>query len=311
MTNLAKELKPEKLGLPELLDLLRTGSFSNLIEVIIKPGLKVLSEPERDNLLAALIYWKNKLDASQKLDRYLRSEFLIKHWDEFQASADSRHLNEGLLYALKYYIYKQALNGYLELYNLSEVADPFVLKQLGRIYKGLGNYESALASLELALTQARQDARIMFLLADCYALTGDETRAQLFFREAFFLDPDAFELRDCEAPAISNLINDLQAFGLGERELKYWLPIYANLAGLFKIKRELKPLEIGRLTQSILELEEAYKKNPDNCLKALLLNRYFWLIDHYRTIKAPLEDLQEILFKIKRLDAKLFAKYIL
>lgn len=311
MTNLAKELKSDKLALPDLLGLLRSGSFSELMELIIKPGLKALPEPERDNLLAALIYWKNKLDASQRLDRYLRSEFLLKQWDEFLDTTESRHLSEGLLYALKYYIYQQALTGYLELYNLSEVADPFVLKQLGLIYKGLGNYESALASLELALTQSRQDARIMFLLADCYALVGDETRANLFFREAFFLDPEAFELQVCEAPAIRELVNSLQELGLDERELKYWIPIYANLEGLFNIKRELKPLEIGRLTQAILELEEIYKKNPDNCLKALLLNRYFWLIDHYRTIKAPLEDLEELLLKIKRLDAKLFAKYIL
>jgi hypothetical protein len=51
---------------------------------------------------------------------------------------------------------------------------------------------------------------------------------------------------------------------------------------VFSVKREMKPLEFGKLKQSIFLLEREIESEPRaRGLVPRLINRYFWLIDHY------------------------------
>jgi hypothetical protein len=159
-------------------------------------------------------------------------------------------------------------------------------------------------------SRKKNDPRILAELADCYAQVNEIKAAKLFFRESLFLDPGVFDLGNCESSFIFKIVARIRAEGVPEKVVNYWIPVYGAILGVFSVKRELKPVEISRLTQSIGELEKKYSQEADEKDKALLINRYFWLIDHYNSIKAPKEDIDKALVKIKQLVPDIYERYI-
>ena len=134
--------------------------------------------------------------------------------------------------------------------------DPYLLLQVGRCFKGAGNYERAIECLERANRESRDDARIMAELADCYSLVNESRAAKVFFREAFSVDPQAVELAGLESPLVQRLAARLRAKGWREPLLNEWMPVYGAIWGVFSVKREMKPLEFGKLKQAIYHLEK-------------------------------------------------------
>lgn len=293
----------------EVIERIKTGRFDETIELLMRSAAPEAADTEREQLLAVMLSWKGKMEAASKMEQYTQSEFLITQWDEFVRTQAAPGLADRYFYALKHHVYHRALAGFLELYNLSGINDPIILAQMGKIYKGLGDFERAIESLELASAQAKSDPRIMYPLADCYAAVDEIKRSKLYFREAFFIDPFAFEPWNCEAQFITDIMARIRTAGVEEADLPCWIPVYAVLLGVFSVKRELKPVEIGRLSQSIHELEQGFSREKTDRRKALLLNRYFWLADHYLTIKAPQEDMEELLVKIRRVDYDIYERY--
>ncbi|HEQ70965.1 MAG TPA: hypothetical protein ENN69_00610, partial [Spirochaetia bacterium] len=289
-------------NLKALCTLIRNGRFQEAVDNLMHTQGPESEERDKEQLLGSVLYWKGKMDAASKLDHYAQSEFLISEWATFLRDHTGGRLPDPCLFALKHYVYSIALRGYLELYNQSGICDPDVLLMLGKVYKGLGDYERAVQSLEIAAGEARNDARILFQLADCYAAVDEGKKAKLFFREAFFLDPAAFNPDECEAQFIAELSARVREDGRDPAHVAYWIPVYGTILGVFNIKRELKPVEIGKLSHSLRELE---KRLPDGLTEretALLLNGYFRMIDHLLTIKAPREDIDELLAAIDRVD---------
>jgi hypothetical protein len=99
--------------------------------------------------------------------------------------------------------------------------------------------------------------------------------------------------------------------GYSGEALCEWIPVYGYLMGVFSVKRELKQVEVGRLKQSIFSLEAESAANPDKreLLKPRLLNRYFWLIDHYEKSREDSSLIEETLLKIKVADPDIYNKY--
>jgi hypothetical protein len=131
------------------------------------------------------------------------------------------------------------------------------------------------------------------------ALLGEERKAKALFREAFFLDAAGVDLRSMESEMITALAEKVRAQGYDGQELAEWIPVYGRILGVFSVKRELKPVELGRLRESVLALEnelQAGGAEKEAVLKPRLLNRYFWLADYYgasggRGSEAALEEL--------------------
>ena len=102
--------------------------------------------------------------------------------------------------------------------------------------------------------------------------------------------------------------------GYAETVLKEWIPVYGVLLGVLNVKRELRPLEYGKLKQSIYSLEkriqEGVKGSEYEALVPRLLNRYFWLIDHYVNAHENREWVEEVLNKIKMIDEHIYSQYI-
>jgi tetratricopeptide (TPR) repeat protein len=256
------------------------------------------------------LFWKGTMEQAAALEQYAASEFLCARWDEFSRSGAARSIPESYAYAIKEYVFNRALSGYLALQQQSGIADTLVLTRIGKLRQGLGDYELAIRAFEQARGRAPEDARITAALADCYELIGETRAAKLLFREAFFLDPAAIDLADIESSLILQISDELRRSGTPEAEIACWIPVWATVAGVFNVRRELKPVEIARLTHSISELERSQAASPSGRGRALLLNCYFWLADHYASIKAPKEDLDEVLRNIQQTDPRIYERYI-
>ena len=209
------------------------------------------------------------------------------------------------------YIFAEALKNYLQLHKDSVIYETDILLRIGRCYKGLGNYEKALEFIEIASQQYSGNAEIMAELADCYSLVNENRASKVFFREAFFKNPQEINLSILESEYIHRLIDKLKKKGLKKPELNEWIPVYGIIYGIFNIKRELRPLEIGKLKQSIYKLEQSFFKdiNKEEFCIPRLLNHYFWLIDHYVSTGEEKIKIEEVLKKIENINPEIYKEY--
>ena len=216
--------------------------------------------------------------------------------------------------AIKRFVFSLALSYFLgPLQEGVNKPDPLLLLQAGRCCKGAGNLEEALNYLEQASRLKSDDSAILSELADVNALLGDERAAKVLFREAFYLDPQQIDLSAMKSEMILRLQDRVKELGYHGNELAEWVPVWACIWGVFSVKRELKPVELGRLKQSIffLENEQRSKSGADPLIKPRLLNRYFWLMDHYEhNRKADTSKLmEETIVKIKYTDSVIYDRY--
>ena len=216
-------------------------------------------------------------------------------------------------YALKLFVFSNALGYFRDLLGDGiNQHDPGLLLLAGRCYKGIGNYDEALKYLEQAARFKREDGETLAELADVNALLEQTRAAKALFREAFFLDPHKIDLRSLESEMILLLVKKVRELGYGGADLCEWIPVFGSLLGVFSVKRELKQVEAGRLKQSIFSLEAEFRGNSaeKSFIKPRLLNKYFWLIDHYENIKEDTGLIDETLLKIKITDPKIYELYI-
>jgi len=217
-------------------------------------------------------------------------------------------------YAIRRYVCSYALECFKDLLGGDENQhDPDLLLLVGRCYKGTGNFDEALKYFQQAARFKREDGETLAELADVNAVLGEVDYAKALFREAFFLNPEKIELRAMEAEMIVRLREKLlQDRKLREEELREWIPVYGRLLGVFSVIREMKPIEFGRLKQSIFTLETECRGNPAQCaiLKPRLINRYFWLIDYYTSNNEDPALIEGVLLKIKTTDSEIYERYM-
>ena len=215
-------------------------------------------------------------------------------------------------YAIRRYIFSTALRYFHDLLGDGiNQHDPELLLLVGRCYKGVGNYDEALKYLEQAARFKREDGETIAELADVNALLAETRAAKALFREAFFLDPQKIDIRSLESELILRLQKKVEELGYGGEELCEWIPVFGCLLGVFNVKRELKQVEAGKLKQSIFNLEAEFRSSQGekSFVKPRLLNRYFWLVDHYENIREDQSLIDETLLKIKITDPDIYERY--
>ena len=280
--------------------------------------------------LKCLNWWLEKIKRLDDFhDPYERGGYILSQWKSYYDFLDrigdrwfsNGKTDDSCQYALKRFVFSLALDYFLAL--LGDGAnrqDAVLLLQTGRCCKGAGEWEEALKYLEQASRLRREDSAILSELADVNALLGDERAAKVLFREAFFLDAQGIELSGLESELILALSGKVGGMGYAGPELAEWIPVWACIWGIFSIKRELKPVELGRLKQSILSLENEYRSqsaghSPERSLlvKPRLLNRYFWLIDHCehnRDVGFQGDGLmEETMLKVKFIDPVVYENW--
>ncbi len=208
------------------------------------------------NALKCANFWLEIEQRAAAVDGdYERGEFYQSQWRVFSGFVSRmENVSERCLFSLKYHVFGKALELYSVLAD-PDNPDPEILLRIGRCHKIRGNFEGAINFLEEASRLRREDAVILAELADCYSLVNETRAAKVFFREAFFLDSRGVELAYLESPLILRLVAKLRE-RFSEPEIRDWIPVYGTIYGLFNVKRELRPLELGKLKQAIFQLEK-------------------------------------------------------
>lgn len=296
-------------------DLLNEGFFEDA-EKYLENSLSI--DCNSEEIIAAMksvAFWKDKFERFYSFDpqeHYQKGEYLILQWINFcHYFEEVRPMLQNELTGLRFFIFSQAAGEFRKIDSILMDADCYL--HLGRCYKQLDNYEESLKFMEKSFKRRRQDALIMAELADIFSLSNREKMSKVFFREAFFIAPEKIELAFIESPIIIKMIEKISEKEYDERVLKYWIPVYGAIYGVFNIKRELKPVELGKLKQAIFVMEQQ-DPGDDSIRRAKLLNHYFWLIDHTkasskgRNVEGR-ETVEEVLQKIKRLDRHIYLEY--
>lgn len=285
-------------------------------ESLFNEALRVdFERPETLFALKCSQYWREGLDEATGIQGLLqRGDFIVARWKGFQEfltriSGDF----EVVRYAFKRMAFKTALDFYLSLPD-EEKSDLGIEIELraGRCRKALGDYETAQQHFEQAMRLRKDDARIIAELADCHALSGETRLSKLFFREAFFLGPDQIDLELLESEMIRKIMAKAGETGAEGRELAEWIPVFGELEGVFDVKRELTASESSRLNSSLYQLENDARESAGKArlLKPRLLNRYFWILDHYASANAEKARIDQILLKIRLLDEDIYKQYV-
>ncbi|MFP4362422.1 MAG: tetratricopeptide repeat protein [Spirochaetia bacterium] len=258
-------------------------------------------------------FWKDRQEQAESIrDLFDKGEYLIAQWDKFESFIEQiGGASDQCVIAIKHSVFGQALQAYEHLIQESGGIDPEIYMRAGRCYKAIGNYEKALECYENAMQQKRDDAGILAELADAYALVNELRFSKAFFREAFYLNPQGIDLSKLESGMIGRLIEKVKERGFTGQEIAEWIPVYGVLFGVFNIKRELRPIELGKLKQSIYALETEVREGRENAgfLKPRLINRYFWLIDHYMAKKEDRKKIEEVLLKLQEIDPAVHRDY--
>ena len=267
--------------------------------------------------LKCLNWWLEKIKRLEDFHSpYERGGYILSQWKSYNDFLDRiGESYDSCQYAMKRFVFSRALYYFLILLqDRVNQQDPTLLYQTGRCCKGVGDWEDAQNYLQQASRFRREDSAILSELADVYALLEDERKAKVLFREAFYFDPQAIDLPGLESEMILQLRNKVREAGYAGEELAEWIPIWGSIWGIFSKKRELKPVELGRLKQSILSLESEYrskgqKSGANTFLKPRLLNRYFWLIDHCESNRDTSGLIDETMLKIKFIDPVVYEHY--
>lgn len=259
-------------------------------------------------------YWKDRFDTSRTLEgAFERAESLISQWKAFPTFYKKLGaFSEMCTSSFKRLVFQTCLGLYEGLFNAhtgSKDADLFL--RIGRCHKALGSYDMGLKYLSAANGMKREESEILGELADCYALVNEMQLSKVFFREAFFLNPQGVDLAFLESEMILRLVSKVEELGYSPPYLAEWVPVYGVLFGVFNVKRELRSIEYGKLRQGIYTMEMELREHPEkkDSLVPRLLNRYFWLIDHYLSIQEEKSKIDEVLLKIKHIHPSIYEQY--
>ncbi len=301
-------------ALESTLGAFRSGDFKQA-EASAESGLAAdFEHPGIQAALKCAVFWKDRVARAESLAvPEQRGDLLLKEWTGFVGRFRT-HLDEPFevgIEAIRGSIFDRAASWFLQQIPLENDARHAELRlKAARAWKACGSYDQALMVLDTLLQTRPDDAGALAEMADCYEATGETQKSRLFFREAFYLNAQAVDLDALTCPMLADIARDLAAEGRTGAELKEWLPVHAVIRGFFSVKRDLKPLEVGQLKQGINALKaELHEEGAGPLVLPRLLNRYFWLIDHYFSAKEDRSKVEDVLLNIKLLDQRIYELY--
>jgi tetratricopeptide (TPR) repeat protein len=182
---------------------------------------------------------------------------------------------------------------------------------LGLIHLLAGRPDSAIALLQAFIAVVPEDARAYGYLGDAYAARGDLRTARICYREAFVLEPGAVDVKRLRDPGLREILSDAPEEDDGEPPAIEWLPVRAQLSGIFE-RRVLRNMEeVQQWLQRYLDLVKAQGKNAQEALVPRLFYHAMVLSDNasmLRFIKHV--DLAEVRRMMKGSNPALFARHM-
>ena len=315
---------------------LRSGAFGEAAK-LLERTLELDVEYEGVGAaLKSVRFWDERQQRLEEFEESAdRARYLLDQWAAFRGfAARIGDLPERCYQDIKHYIHATAVAYLLQGSSpdaaptgTTEYARPSAqtrrLLLIGHSFKAMGDFANAIGYLEQARRLDRDWAPLLAELADCYSLIEETRAAKIFFREAFYLGAAEIPIEELESPMIQRLVVAVEGAGV-TRNIREWVPVYGSLLGAFSVTRELTALEYGRLRQSIFELEQwlGVKATADGltvvtpdqggdrtALVPRLINRYFWLIEHYLATHEERTKVDDILRRLKALDMDVYQQY--
>ncbi|MBP3450652.1 MAG: tetratricopeptide repeat protein [Spirochaetaceae bacterium] len=295
-------------------DLLKQGDYQSAKEVLSEILVDDLENPEILFGLKCTGFWENKLtQISEITNLFPKGEQLISGWKEFLYLIDNEKSRyEQCIYSIKKGVFTQVLEIFQRLLQENTFSKKgAIVGRIGLCYKQLGDYDTALRFLGEANLENPEKASILAEMADCYALCGEEKTSKILFREAFFINPQDVDISVLESELFCRLYSEVIRTGKKDEVAAEWFPVEGVLLGVLNVKRELRALEVGKLKQNIYALETELKNEgvDSDLIIPRLINNYFRLIDHYTTVMEDRTKINEILLKIKLLNADVYERY--
>lgn len=260
-----------------------------------------------------IAFWQER----EKLVRQARNDFqkcdiLRDQWPQFLNFCNTIqfHDDQGL-FGIRQYVFGSALE-YLSSYNNEQgLKDPEILFRVGQCLKVLGNYPSAQKFLESANALKRNSPAILAEMADTYAFLEENDMAKLLFREAFTLDPQEIRLEFLESALIRRVISLVIDEGHTGSDTAEWVPVFGYVEGVLSTRRELRAVEFGKLLHTVYQLEREILEQAGaaTCQIPRVINKYFWLIDHYSRSRDDQPRIKELILKIKGLSRRIYELY--
>lgn len=295
-------------------DLLKQGDYQSAKEVLSEILVDDLENPEILFGLKCTGFWENKLtQISEITNLFPKGEQLISGWKEFLYLINNEKSRyEQCIYSIKKGVFTQVLEIFQRLLQENTFSKKgAIVGRIGLCYKQLGDYDTALRFLGEANLENPEKASILAEMADCYALCGEEKTSKILFREAFFINPQDVDISVLESELFCRLYSEVIRTGKKDEVAAEWFPVEGVLLGVLNVKRELRALEVGKLKQNIYALETELKNEgvEADLIIPRLINNYFRLIDHYTTVMEDRTKINEILLKIKLLNADVYERY--
>ena len=138
--------------------------------------------------LKSSVYWNGQVESLDRIGKdYEKAEFLIREWNNF-ARKYLKKMNFDFIQgrnSIKYFVFQLCLEIYKNIYKLQpENLD--ILIKIAKSYKGMGNYEKAIAVFLQILGDAKENSDVVAELADSYALIDEIKEAKVLFRKLFY-----------------------------------------------------------------------------------------------------------------------------
>jgi len=272
-------------------ELIRSGKINEAL-VAFEDSFRRFLDKDSECGIKVLKYLLPKMKRIKDLkDPYKIADAIISEWPKVLSNINLNGCSENLelIEAVKHYLFFTALKYYTQIINninqddVLVVRDTELMLKVSRCYRELKVEDKAIEVLEEVRLYNPTDSVVLSILGDLYFQVGDIDRAKLFFREAFFWDPQRIELQDIKCPIIKALTKTVRANGYRNEEVNEWIPIYGAIENVFDVRRELSKEEVDIIVRKIQMLENDFLKNREwrNITEPRLINSYIWLIDYY------------------------------
>ncbi|MFN4245028.1 MAG: tetratricopeptide repeat protein [Brevinematia bacterium] len=271
--------------------LIKSGKITEALR-LFENSLKNNLDEESECGIKIIKYVLSKVKRIKEVgDNHKIADMLVMEWKNILSWINTNDCGKfpDLTEAIKYYIFLLALKYYqstidnISVGGTSDVVDIDLMIKVSKCYREIGEVGRCIDVLEEVREYKLYDSGVLSNLADAYFEIGEIDRSKLFFREAFFWDPQEIDVFDLRSMIIKRLIKIVVGNGYKGEEINEWIPIYGVIENLFDVRRELSHEEVEMILDRVKVMELEYEKDRKwrNILEPRLINNYIWLIDYY------------------------------
>ncbi|MDY6968643.1 MAG: hypothetical protein SVR08_08325 [Spirochaetota bacterium] len=305
-------------GLSEVYQFIEEGRFDKAVKKLdslldINPDYPALHEGYR-----IAKFWDNrKLELKNHNLGKETADFLMFQWNKFVSYAEDNNITNSTAYrsAMKY-IFQTASENYKIAFQSQESAkDNYdLLLNLGICFLTLGEYNSAIETLEYARSFYKSNAKFMTMLGEAYSHTGDSLKSMLYFKEAFFINPSDVDLDTLRSETILNLIEIVKTNKPYCADVREWIPIFGFTHGLFYARRQINSEQLEMIKREIYSLEKGYQtqsseKIGNSNVVPRLINKYLWMLEYFKYQNYNQQSITEIKERLIHIDKNIFEDF--